>query len=370
MPQTMKDVARTKGGLRFFRADRLDEAQMQRWREFAAQVPWANHLQDPAWAHVEAGASGASRKPSFFWAELDGGILLTALGVRRALPVPGRAFWEFKKGPTILDATHLYDWLAWLSQELRHDVARLHVEPPIPLAEGGDDVETTFDRSGFVRRRGMGTWATLLVDLDRDEDQIMGSFRPRTRTQVRKCAASGIEVDAEDTPEGWAVLSRLDAEMALRADVRPIGLETVARISSCWLAGGAGGTLLVARHDGEPVAAALVVVYRDRAHLSVIPSSRRHGKLSASHLLVWEAMRWARRRGCRTFDFEGYSMMAQPGDALWGINQFKRGFAPGVEPSKCVALHEKVFSPAIVASAGAVRRLQAWRRRSSGTSGA
>ena len=94
----------------------------------------------------------------------------------------------------------------------------------------------------------------------------------------------------------------------------------------------------------------------------MIPSSRRNRRLPAGHLLVWEAMRWAKQHGCTCFDVDGYSMMARPGDALWGVNEFKRGFAPREQPSKCVAIHEKVFSPAIVAAATTVRRMQAWRR--------
>ena len=223
--------------LRCVRASRLDQAQTQRWREFAAGVPWAHYLQDPAWAEVERLGSGSTaREPFFFWAERDGDLSLTAVGVRRGLPVPGRSFWEFKKGPTILDASALDEWLAWLAGNLGHEVARLHVEPAVPLDQGGDDVETTLERNGFVRRRAMGTWATLLIDLERDDDAILGSFRPQTRARIRKSGAAGIEVGVEDTPEGWRALCELDAEMALRADVRPIDPETVVRMSRYWLA--------------------------------------------------------------------------------------------------------------------------------------
>lgn len=362
-PRPEKETSSRDAALRYFHAARLSDAQRDRWREFADRVPWAHYLQDPAWAEVERSGSGAgSRQPFFFWAEDDGEICLTAIGVRRRLPIPGRTFWEFKKGPTILDGAVLDGWLAWLADDLGHEVARLHVEPAVPLDDGGDDVETALERCGFVRRRALGTWATLLIDIDRDEDQIFSTFRPQSRARIRKSGALGLEVGAEDTPEGWSVLSGLDAEMAQRAEVRPISPDTVARVSRHWLANASGGTILVARHDSDPVAAALIITHRETAHLSMIPSSRRHRKLPASHLLVWEAMRWAKAHGCTAFDVDGYSLMARPGDALWGVNEFKRGFAPREQPIKCVAIHERVLSPAIIASAGAMRRLQAWRR--------
>ena len=307
-----------------------------------------------------------SRQPIFFWAERDGAICLTALGVRRRLPVPGRVFWEFKKGPTVLDSGVLDQWLGWLVGALGREVARLHVEPAVPLDEGGDDVETLLERHGFVRRRVMGTWATLLVDIGPDEEDILASFRPATQRSIRKSRRLGIEVCSEDTPEGWSVLSALETDLSRRTPVNPVDRETIAQISRHWLADASGGTILIPRRDGMPLAAALVIVYGQRAHLPMIPSSHRHRKLPASHLLVWEAMRWAKARGCTTFDLEGYSLMAQPGDSLWGVNQFKRGFAPIDQLSKSVAIHERVFSPAVVAAAQNVRRFQAWRHQRTG----
>jgi hypothetical protein len=71
---------------------------------------------------------------------------------------------------------------------------------------------------------------------------------------------------------------------------------------------------------------------------------------------VWEAMRWARAHGCTVYDPVGYSMTALPGSQLWGINQFKRGFASLDDLTRGVAVHEKICSPVLAAAASAVRR--------------
>jgi lipid II:glycine glycyltransferase (peptidoglycan interpeptide bridge formation enzyme) len=347
-----------------FRAPRLTEDQLARWREFTAQAPAAHYLQEPAWAEVERRGTGLqARRPYFFWCERDGSICLTALGVRRRLPIPGRVFWEFDNGPTVLEPSVLDEWLPWLLGTVRHENARLSLQPALPLDEVGDQVETILDAHGFVRRRTAGIWSTLVVDLDRPDDEIMASFRPRYRTRIRQSEALGIVVAAEDTLQGWLTLAKLDAEMATRTPVRPVDVGLVETISRLWCAGGSGGTVLVARHEGEPLAAILVIVYRSTAHLRMMPSSRRNRKLSTSHLLLWEAMRWAKAHGCKEFDLDGYNLTARPDDALWGVNEFKRGFAPKRPPAKFVAVHERVLSPLIVNSATAVRRVQAWQRR-------
>jgi lipid II:glycine glycyltransferase (peptidoglycan interpeptide bridge formation enzyme) len=67
-------------------------------------------------------------------------------------------------------------------------------------------------------------------------------------------------------------------------------------------------------------------------------SSRELSHLKANHLLVWEALKWAQKLGCHTYDLWGVpdevgeshvSGQEIPKDAqggLWGVYQFKRGF--------------------------------------------
>jgi peptidoglycan pentaglycine glycine transferase (the first glycine) len=351
--------------VRFYAASSLSRNQVLRWREFAARLPAAHYFQDPAWADIARCLSPTGvRCPLFFWAELEGDICLTALGVRRRLPLPGRAFWEFNMGPNVIDPAVLHAWLTWFFATCGREAARTCVQPPLPLDGGGDDVETLLDLHGFVRRRTMEAWATLKVDIDRAEDDILASFRQQTRYEIRRSTRQGAQVFTEDSPEGWATLARLQAETALRAPVPSVRTEEIAVMSRFWLKRGSGGTVLVARLDGDAIAAALVIVHGDCAYVPYMPSSRCH-KVSASHLLVWEAMRWARSHGCKVYDSVGYSVAALPGEPLWGINQFKRGFASLDDLSKSVALHERVGSPAVVAAASAARKFRAWRRQRS-----
>lgn len=351
---------------RFFCASSLTASQITRWREFAESVPLAHYSQDPVWAEIEREAGSGSRRPIFFWTERDGSFRLTAVGLRRSLPMPRRAFWEFPKGPTFLEAEALDEWLPWLRARLGREAARLRMAPSMPLSPTGDDVETILEIHGFTRRRVLGGWATLVGDLRADDEQILRACRPATQRSIRKSLRLGIEVLVEDDPEGWAVLAGLETELARGTPVNRVDPAKIERISRLWLKNGAGGTVLVARHAGEPLAAALVIKHRETAYLPMIPSARRQRHLPASHLLVWEAMRWAKHHGSTAFDFAGYSLVARPGDSLWGINQFKRGFATLDSVQKSVAVHERVQSPWLATSAQAIREAQARWRRSEG----
>ncbi len=362
MASDSKEKANSQGeALTFFCAPKLDEDQVARWHEFADRVPWAHYSQDPVWAETERDRGGmASGEPWFFWAEAQGTICLTAVGIRRRLPIPRGIFWKFDKGPTFLDAAVVDEWVSWLLPRIGRGAARVRMAPATPLDSGGDDVETILERQGLIRRRAQGGWATLLIDISGEEDEIFAGFRPATQRSIKKSLRLGIEIQPADEPEGWAAIAALQAELALPGTVSSIDEARIGRVSRDWFRGGSGGTVLVARHQGEAVAAALIVTYRGTAYLPVIPSSRRHRDLPAAHLLVWEAIRWAKQHGYTALDFEGYSLVARPGEPLWGINQFKRGFSSLDGVKKSVAVHEIVFSPTAVALAGASLRSRSW----------
>jgi hypothetical protein len=346
-----------------FVAPQLSADQERRWREFNERALDAHYTQDPAWAGVERrGAGQKERCPYFFWCEREGEVCLTALGVRRRLPIPHKVFWQFDHGPTTLTPGDLDEWLTWLLPTMKHEAARLMVQPASRLDETGDQMETVLDAHGLVRRRTEGVWATLMVDLTRTEEELMASLRSRYRSRIRQSSRLGIEVTADEGPAAVEALTTLDDEMSARTGVRPYGGELVEAICRKWCRSGEGGTALVARHQGELLAAILVVGYRSTAEMFMMPASRRLGNVSTSHLLLWEAMRWAMAHGYAEFDLGGYGASAGPGDPLGGVNEFKRGFAPGQQVRKYVAVHELVNSPWIVSAARAARREQARRR--------
>jgi lipid II:glycine glycyltransferase (peptidoglycan interpeptide bridge formation enzyme) len=45
-----------------------------------------------------------------------------------------------------------------------------------------------------------------------------------------------------------------------------------------------------------------------------------------NHLLQWEAMRWARERGCAVYDMWGAPDKLSETDPMWGVYRFKQGF--------------------------------------------
>ena len=71
-----------------------------------------------------------------------------------------------------------------------------------------------------------------------------------------------------------------------------------------------------------------------------------------TYLLQWEAMRWARERGCMEYDMWGVpdedeavleAEFANRSDGLWGVYRFKRGF--GGEIRRAQGAWDLVYKP-------------------------
>ena len=331
---------------KFFFKSSLDNTQMECWGNFLKNASTAHYLQSPGWAEVECNDSTLrSRKPFFFWCEDDCGICLTALVIRQSLPLPGRAAYEINKGPVFKDIEIFEQSLPILIQYLRRDGLQIKLSPCWELASGGDDIETILERFGFRRKRILGLWATLKIDLKESENEILQSFRKTTRYEIRKAIKNpDVSVGIEDNEKGWRAFCKLQKNMSKRTNTGYLSHEAVERLSRFWLRNGEGGTILIMRYKGSTVGGAIIIRSNGVAIYKAGASDRAISGLSTSHMLLWEAIKWAKNHQCYSFDMGGYSLVARPGDALWGINIFKKGFSHNATPVRFVANHILVLN--------------------------
>jgi predicted N-acyltransferase len=61
--------------------------------------------------------------------------------------------------------------------------------------------------------------------------------------------------------------------------------------------------LLLAKHEGRTIGAALALWWKDTIAVPWVSSLREYFNLYPNNILYWEAIRWAIGRGLRTFDF-------------------------------------------------------------------
>jgi lipid II:glycine glycyltransferase (peptidoglycan interpeptide bridge formation enzyme) len=119
--------------------------------------------------------------------------------------------------------------------------------------------------------------------------------------------------------------------------------------------------LLIAEYEGQPLAGVIVFARGPRAWYFYGASSNEYRELMPTYLLQWEAMRWARQRGCTQYDLWGVpdedeetleANFTTRSDGLWGVYRFKRGF--GGQLCRAPAAWDRVYQPLLY-------RLYLWR---------
>jgi lipid II:glycine glycyltransferase (peptidoglycan interpeptide bridge formation enzyme) len=112
--------------------------------------------------------------------------------------------------------------------------------------------------------------------------------------------------------------------------------------------------LFIAKYQEEVLGGLMVFSHGGRAWYFYGASSNAHRNLMPNYLLQWEAMKWAKTKGCESYDLWGVpdedenileANFSQRSDGLWGVYRFKRGF--GGQVKRSIPAWDHVYNPLI-----------------------
>lgn len=174
---------------------------------------------------------------------------------------------------------------------------------------------------------------TTIVDLKQSENQLLANMKQKTRYNVRLAEKRGVQVrradinDSNEFGHFWRLMQETTERDRFSAHSRSY-YRTMLKV----LGGNPGGNglsldLLFAEYQDEPVAAALVCSFGDTATYLHGASTAKHKKIMAPYLLHWTAMRKAKEKGLKAYDFWGVAPEDAGKEHPWhGITRFKMGF--------------------------------------------
>jgi len=195
---------------------------------------------------------------------------------------------------------------------------------------------------------------TIVVDLNLDLKTLSSLQKPKTRYNIGLAARRGVVVrpgTAEDLVPFYRAM-----ETTSKRD--GFGIHSFDYYRSALELLGDKAQLFVAEFAGELLGGIVVTCLAGEAIYMYGASSDAHRNLMPNHLLQWEAMKWAKARGCSTYDFWGVpdEVGATPEnesdsdrsgaprqDGLWGVYRFKRGF--GGTLVRFAGAFDHVYSP-------------------------
>ncbi len=315
----------------------MTELNAHEWNDFLRQYPEAHALQTAAWGEL---------KSDFGWDAVR--LRADDVGAQilfRRLPL-GFTLAYIPKGPIGAGWEKLWPQVDQLCRKRK--AIFLKVEPDLWTGEA-DALGVENPPPGFrLSPHDVQPPRTLLVDLLPSEEEILARMKQKTRYNIRLGIKKGVVVHPNDDVDAFFHLMGLTGE---RAEFGVHSLEYYRRAYELFHPQGLC-EILQAEYQGEPLAALMVFTRGQRAWYLYGASSNRHRNLMPTYLLQWEAMRWAKGRGCAEYDLWGVpdadadeleANFMQRSDGLWGVYRFKRGF--GGELRRSVGPWDRVYRP-------------------------
>ena len=203
---------------------------------------------------------------------------------------------------------------------------------------------------------------TIVINIADADEVILGHMNQGTRRKIRKSLKSGIEYD-EGSRADIGDFSRLMDQTGAR---NAFGVHNESYFESVFdLLLPTYGSFLLARHNGDLLAAIMVFALGDTAWYLYGASSRGRGNLYATYGIQWAAIQWAKEHGCRYYDLWGVpdhdeatleAQFNERRDGLWGVYGFKRGW--GGEVRRSLGAWDKAFNPLVYAAYRAAVKLR------------
>lgn len=232
-----------------------------------------------------------------------------AIVIKRPLPF-GLCWLEIPRGPLFKDQ----DSLQKLLEDIRHTAeqekavfVRMSSYQELPL----NLPDTPFDHHPRT---------SLIVDLAQSEEEIMSQMKPKGRYNIKVAEKHDIRVEASsDVAEFYHLLKKTGNRDGF-------GIHEEKYYQNMLGSLGQHAQLLLAHYDDRVVAGG-IFVYLDEWGIYYYGASDHHyRKYMAPYLIQWTAIKEAKKRGCKYYDFLGIAPQGAVNHPWSGVTEFKRKF--------------------------------------------
>ena len=189
---------------------------------------------------------------------------------------------------------------------------------------------------------------TIIVSIKEDEEVILSRMKPKCRYNIRLAEKKGVIVRT------WDDIQAFHQMMLITGGRDNFGVHSKEYYQRAYDLFHPKGTceLLVAEFEGKPLASLMVFANGKRAWYVYGASNNEERNRMPTYLLQWEAIRWAKSKGCEEYDLWGVpdeneatleANFESRHDGLWGVYRFKRGF--GGQLKRAAQALDKVYNP-------------------------
>ena len=303
----------------------------EQWNGFLLSQPRGHLLQSYEWGELNRYLGGQIHRLGAFKEDgrMVGSMLLTLA------PVAGRRVplnWLYSsRGPTVEspDSPALAALLEYARKMLAkptHAIA-LRLEPNVADDDPAlEKWEASYRALGFQTNpyamHGRRSW---VLDIRPGAEELLAKFKMTWRQNVRSAERKGVVIreasSAADFDAYYDLLKLTSERDAFFIHGKDYHQEIMRQFSE------KGDVVLyLAEHEGEAIAAKVLIRFGDWCWDMFGATSNTKRNLKAAYLLQYRCFQWAQAKGCSYFDFRTIPEILEPGEEMWGVYEYKKGY--------------------------------------------
>lgn len=314
----------------------MPEVNLTEWNQFLTKFPDAHLLQMGEWGEL---------KKDFGWKPVR--VISGDAGVQilfRRLPLGFTIGYMPKpvdSGQWIVDSEFFLQEIDSVCK--KHRAVFLKVEP-----DAWDSAFRILPSAFQISPHNIQPPRTITLDITANEEDILSRMKPKCRYNIRLAEKKGVTVRV------WDDIAAFHEMMTVTGGRDNFGVHSKEYYQRAYDLFHPKGTceLLVAEYEGKPLASLMFFANGRRAWYVYGASNNEERNRMPSYLLQWEAIRWAKARGCDEYDLWGVpdeneetleDQFESRHDGLWGVYRFKRGF--GGQLKRAAQALDRVYNP-------------------------
>lgn len=202
----------------------------------------------------------------------------------------------------------------------------------------------------FIVSKPIQPKSTIEIDLHGSENDWLERMKQKTRYNIKLAIKKGIQIQQSDD---ISTFHQLMLDTSIR-DKFGVHSKNYYQLAYDLFSPSNKVALLIAKFEQTPLAGLMVFRSGDRSWYFYGASNNLERNRMPTYLLQFEAMKWAKSLGCKSYDLWGIPDEKEEvlerdfntrSDGLWGVYRFKRGFGGVIKRSS--PAFDRVYNPVL-----------------------
>jgi len=230
----------------------------------------------------------------------------------------------------------LIDYLADVAKREGFSFVRM-----APTLENSHENQRIFIDLGFKKAPVyMHAERMWVLPLDKQEDSLLCEMRKSTRYNINRAKREGVIIEKRTDKKAINDFLELYRQTAEREQFISFSKKFISDEFGAFHRNN-NSLFIFAKHRKKYIATALIIFTKSSGFYHQGATS--HSPIPGSHLLQWEAIQEAKRRGCRYYNFWGIDLPGRTPKNWDGLTLFKQGF--GGEQVDYLPTQDLILSP-------------------------